>query len=43
MMLDTVLKILGIVFTAISTIVKIVDTLDRTKRKHQKSNHSKQG
>lgn len=37
-MLDTVIKIAGIVVTAISTIVRIVDILLRQKDTHQKSN-----
>ena len=37
-MLDTVLKIVGIIVNAIGTIVKIVDILQNTKDKHQKSN-----
>lgn len=37
-MLDTVLKIIGIVVNAIGTVVKIVDILQNAKDKHQKSN-----
>jgi len=35
-MLDTILKIAGMIVTAISTIVKAIDLVD--KFKHQKSN-----
>ena len=35
-MLETILKIAGIIVTAISTIVKAIDLVD--KFKHQKSN-----
>lgn len=37
-MLETVLKIVGIIVSTIGTIVKIVDMLQTTKDKHQKSN-----
>jgi len=37
-MLDTVLKIVGIIINAIGTIVKIVDMQQIAKDKHQKSN-----
>ena len=39
-MLDTVVKIAGIVVTAINTIVRVVDVLLRIKKEHQKSNRS---
>lgn len=39
-MLDTVLKIAGIIVTALSTIVKVIDLADR--HKHQKSNRTDQ-
>lgn len=42
MILETVLKILGIVVTAISTIVKVADMLNKAKNKHQKSNRTDQ-
>ena len=35
-MLDTILKIAGMIVTAISTVVKAIDLVD--KFKHQKSN-----
>ena len=38
MVLDTVLKIVSIVVTSISTVVKVVDMLQKPKNKHQKSN-----
>ena len=34
-MLDTVLKVVGIIVSAIGTFVKIVDMLQNTKDKHQ--------
>ena len=37
-MLDTVLKVVGIIVSAIGTVVKIVDKLQNTKDKHQESN-----
>lgn len=37
MMLDTVLKIPGIVFTAINTIVEVVGTLDKLKESIKKA------
>lgn len=37
-MLDTVLKVVGIIVSVIGTIVKIVDMLQNTKDKHQESN-----
>ena len=37
-MLDTVLKVVGIIINAIGTVVKIVDILQNAKDKHQKSN-----
>ena len=40
-MRDTVLKVVGIIVSAIGTIVKIVDMLQNTKDKHQKSNREK--
>ena len=40
-MLDTVLKVVGIIVSAIGTLVKIVDMLQNTKDKHQKSNREK--
>ena len=41
-MLDTVLKVVGIIVSAIGTVVKIADMLQNTKDKHQKSNRSDQ-
>ena len=41
-MLDTVLKVVGIIINAIGTVVKIVDMLQNAKDKHQKSNRSDQ-
>ena len=41
-MLDTVLKIVSIIVSAIGTVVKIVDMLQNTKDKHQKSNRTDQ-
>jgi len=38
MMLETVLKILGIVASVASTIVRAIDIVQRAKDKHQKSN-----
>lgn len=40
-MLDTVLKVVGIIISAIGTLVKIVDMLQNAKDKHQKSNREK--
>jgi len=40
MMLETVLKILGIVVSIANTIVRAVDIVQRAKDKHQKSNRS---
>ena len=40
-MLDTVLKVVSIIINAIGTVVKIVDMLQNTKDKHQKSNREK--
>ncbi len=40
-MLDTVLKVVGIIVSAIGIVVKIVDMLQNTKDKHQKSNREK--
>ena len=37
-MLDTIVKIAGIVVTAINTIVRVADILLRIKDRHQKSN-----
>lgn len=39
-MLDTILKIAGMIVSAIGTIVKAIDLVD--KLKHQKSNRSDQ-
>ena len=39
MMLDTVLSILGVTLAVINTIVNVVDTLNRAKENHKKSNH----
>lgn len=39
-MLDTTLKIAGMIVTALSTIVKAIDLVDR--HKHQKSNRTDQ-
>ncbi len=36
-MLDTILKIAGMIVSAIGTIVKAIDLVDRFR--HQKSNH----
>ncbi len=40
MMLETVLKILGIVASLVNTTVRVIDIVHRTKDKHQKSNRS---
>jgi len=40
MMLETVLKILGIAASVANTIVRAIDIVQRTKDKHQKSNRS---
>ncbi len=42
MMLETVLKILGIAASLINTIVRVIDIVHRTKDKHQKSSRSSQ-
>ena len=40
MMLDTVLKVIGIVASVANTIVRAIDIVQRAKDKHQKSNRS---
>lgn len=39
-MLDTILKIAGMIVTALGTIVKVIDLADR--HRHQKSNRTDQ-
>lgn len=41
-MIDLVIKVAGIIVTFISTIVKIIEMLQKTKEKHQKSNRPDQ-
>jgi hypothetical protein len=42
-MLDTIVKIVGIITRTIDTVVKIVDMSQKAKDKRQKSNRHTQG